>query len=141
MSHSTNHEHDEQCAKYHVHTVPLWMLGAVLVALLILTGLTVLVSEMNLNEIGMGDIALFVALAVAVVKASLVMLFFMHLWWDSAYNSLAAVMSFAFVALFIGLTILDTAEYKQNIQEYRQLKGEPKIPTGSAAGEKKAEAN
>ena len=118
----TNHEHDENCAKYHAHAVPLWGLALVLGILLVLTITTVIASVLEI-----GELALALALVIAVVKASLVLLFFMHLWWDSKFNSLAVVMSVAFVVLFIGLAILDTAEYRQNIVEYRTVRGIPRI--------------
>jgi cytochrome c oxidase subunit 4 len=59
-------------------------------------------------------INVWVALTIAVVKAAFVALFFMHLFWDSKFNFLVLVASLFFVALFIGITTLDTKEYQQN---------------------------
>lgn len=49
-----------------------------------------------------------VALAVAVLKASLVALFFMNLYWDVKFNSLLLVTSLIFLGLLVGLSLLDT---------------------------------
>lgn len=50
-----------------------------------------------------------VALGIAIVKGSLVALFFMHLWDQRGPNRLVFVTSLVFVALLIGLTLSDNA--------------------------------
>jgi hypothetical protein len=50
-----------------------------------------------------------VALSVAVVKATLVALFFMHLWEHGGVNRLVLGTSVLFVVLLIGLVLLDNA--------------------------------
>lgn len=109
-----DHGHDDHDHGDHSggHVVSFWFLLAVFVALLILTVITVGVSEARLSETLIGDIALPVAMVVAVIKGSLVCLFFMHLWWDSLFNSIAVVAALAFVALFLALAILDSSEYQ-----------------------------
>ena len=52
------------------HVVPLWLLAAVFGALLLLTGLTVAVAHVDL-----GNMNLYLALGIATVKATLVVLF------------------------------------------------------------------
>ncbi|MDZ7757820.1 cytochrome C oxidase subunit IV family protein [Rhodohalobacter sp.] len=49
-----------------------------------------------------------VAIGIAIVKALLVLLFFMNLYWDSKFNSLLFVFSIIFFLLLIGITLLDT---------------------------------
>ena len=93
----------------HVHVVSPKLLLIVYGILLILTVLTVLVSEINL-----GKLSLIVALAVAVAKASVVALYFMHLRWDSPFNAIALIAAFFFVAIFIGVAVMDSKEYKTN---------------------------
>jgi cytochrome c oxidase subunit IV len=91
--------------KHHAglgHVVPLWLLAAVFAALIALTGLTVTVAHFDL-----GNLNLYVALAIAAVKASLVVLFFMHLFWDRPFNSLIFVGCLLFVTLFIGICLTD----------------------------------
>ena len=50
-----------------------------------------------------------VALTIASVKGGLVALFFMHLWDQRGPNRLVFLTSLVFVALLIGLTLLDNA--------------------------------
>jgi len=84
------------------HVVPLWLLAAVFGALLVLTGLTVAVAHFDL-----GNMNLYVALGIAAVKASLVVLFFMHLFWDRPFNAMIFIGCLLFVSLFIGITLAD----------------------------------
>jgi cytochrome c oxidase subunit 4 len=84
------------------HVVPLWLLAAVFGALLMLTGLTVAVAQVDL-----GNLNLYLALAIAAAKASLVVLFFMHLYWDRPFNAMVFVGCLLFVSLFIGITLTD----------------------------------
>jgi len=49
------------------------------------------------------------------VKAALVALYFMHLRYDSPFNTLLLVSALAFVTLFLGLTMLDTKEYQPEV--------------------------
>ena len=84
------------------HVVPLWLLAAVFGSLLVLTGLTVAVAHVDL-----GNLNLYLALAIATLKASLVVLFFMHLFWDRPFNAMIFVGCLLFVSLFIGITLTD----------------------------------
>lgn len=82
-----------------LHYVLVW------VALLVLTGVTVAVWKTHM-PLGM---RITVALAVAVVKATLVALFFMHLWEHGGVNRLVMGTSVLFVVLLIGLVLMDNA--------------------------------
>jgi cytochrome c oxidase subunit 4 len=75
------------------------------VALLVFTLLTYGLSRLHLPH----GWAIVVALAIASTKGALVALFFMHLWDQTGANRLVFVTSLAFVALLIGLTLLDNA--------------------------------
>ena len=75
-----------------------------LVALLILTGLTIAASYVDLGS-GSGNVA--VALAIASMKALLVALFFMHLRWDRRVNAIIAMAGFLFLGIFLGFDLLD----------------------------------
>lgn len=92
------------------HIAPMRVLLATGVALLILTLLTVLSAELDL-----GAANVYVALGIAVLKGSLVALFFMHLRWDRPFNGIVFVGSLAFVALFLALAITDSAEYQSDL--------------------------
>lgn len=100
----------------HAHPVPKALLIGVFVALLALTGLTVAVGWVEDQGLDFGALSIAVALGIATVKAAIVALFFMHLWWDSKFNALALLFSIGFVALFIGIAILDTNEYQPALE-------------------------
>ena len=88
------------------HVLPLPVLFAVLGTLLVMTFVTVAVSWFDF-----GALNLWIALAIAVFKASLVLLFFMHLKYDKPFNAIILVISFALVMLFIGIALTDTHGY------------------------------
>lgn len=73
------------------------------IALLVFTALTILVARVHLGH-GLGVV---VALAIAIVKASLVALFFMHLYDHGGANRIVLVTSVFFVVLLAGLVVLD----------------------------------
>jgi cytochrome c oxidase subunit 4 len=94
----------------HVHAVPPWLLLTVFGALLVLTFVTVAITWVPL-----GNFAVWAALLIAVIKGTLVALYFMHLRWDAPFNSIILVCALLFVAIFIGATITDSREYKVNL--------------------------
>ena len=75
---------------------------AIFGALLVLTYLTVAVSRVDL-----GRLNTVVALTIAVTKAVLVVLFFMHVRHSSRLTKLVVVGGFVWLALLIGLTMAD----------------------------------
>jgi cytochrome c oxidase subunit 4 len=103
------HAHESDHAEVG-HVVPLKTLVAVLVALLALTVVTVAVTFVDL-----GPLNLAVALVIALVKGSLVLLYFMHLRWDRPFNAVVLIGALAFVVIFIGLTLLDSYNYQVDI--------------------------
>ena len=76
----------------------------VFAALLALTLATVLVAEVDLGVFN--DV---VALTIAVTKAMLVLLFFMHIRHSTRMTVLTAVAGFFWLAILIGLTMADYA--------------------------------
>ncbi len=75
---------------------------AVFVALLVLTGVTVWTGNMDF-----GDFNIVIAMIIATVKASLVVLFFMHLWDEGPVNRLIFVVSLVFVGVMMAFTFGD----------------------------------
>ena len=71
-------------------------------ALLLLTFVTTSVGMMDL-----GRLNVIVALVIAVIKALLVVLFFMHIYWSTKLNKLVVVAGVAWLALLLWLTITD----------------------------------
>ena len=84
------------------HVVPKKLYVLVFAALIVLTGLTTGVAFINLGK--WNTVA---ALVIAVCKASLVVLFFMHLRWSSNLLRIVVVSSLLWLAILIGLTISD----------------------------------
>ena len=99
------------------HVMPAWMLLAVFFALIVLTVVTVVAAGNPLIPEGFD---LPVAMAIATVKASLVVLFFMHLIHDKGLNALLFMFSLVFVALFLGFAMSDTEQYQHRISAETQ---------------------
>jgi cytochrome c oxidase subunit IV len=93
-----------------VHVVPFWVLALVLGALLVLTWVTVAATWFE-----WGGLNLWIAMGIATVKASLVLLFFMHLRYESPLYGLVLIAALVFLALFIGLAMLDTETYQPDL--------------------------
>lgn len=101
---TATHTSDASHGEHHHHVSSakfLWLIGS---ALLVLTAITVGVHFIHIPA----PWNIIVAIGVAVVKAFLVVAFFMNLYWDSKFNSLLLVMSIAFLILLFGITLLDT---------------------------------
>ena len=112
MSHTatTSHETGGTTPGAHTivgHLVPTWLLMFVGTSLLMLTVITVAV-----RYIDIGEFNIVVALGVALVKATLVCLFFMHLRWDRSFNTLVFVVSVVLVLLMMAFLIMDTNQYR-----------------------------
>jgi cytochrome c oxidase subunit 4 len=86
----------------HVHVTPLWVYLAVFAALLLFTGLTVAVAFVHLGALN--DV---VAMAIAIFKATLVVLFFMHVKGSTRMIKLTVVSSFFWLLILFGLTLSD----------------------------------
>jgi cytochrome c oxidase subunit IV len=97
------------------HTMPIWMLVAVLGALMLLTIVTVSVTSYDLGSEG----NLVVGMVIATIKAGLVVTFFMHLLWDKKFHLILFLTAVLFVVLFLSMSITDRGEYQQNIDLYQ----------------------
>lgn len=106
----------DEKSHYHAHVVSMPVLIATFVALLILTVLTVAAINIQLGPTG--NIAL--ALIIALVKASIVALYFMHLRYDSIFNSIILIAALLFVVIFIVVSLIDTADYHPERAEYQR---------------------
>ncbi len=115
MQHETSHVNDAHHYDDHaagVHVVPLQVLAGIFVALLALTYVTVAVTSIDL-----GSFNLWIALGVATVKGALVVLYFMHLRYDSPFNSIVFITAFVFLFLFLGIVIMDSVAYQPAVYE------------------------
>lgn len=102
------------------HVMPISLMLTVFGALMVLTIITVSITALDFGP----QINLIVAMAIATVKAGLVVSYFMHLRWDRPFHTLVFLGSLLFVSLFISLTLLDKSEYEADIQEMYLIKGE-----------------
>ncbi len=107
------------------HVVPVSLLVAVLGTLLFLTFVTVAATWVDL-----GPFNIWLALTIAVIKASLVLLFFMHLRWDKPFNAVIFITSLVLVVLFVGIALTDTRSYRpEQIPGYApSIKTNPPTP-------------
>ncbi|HNX48539.1 MAG TPA: cytochrome C oxidase subunit IV family protein [Thermoanaerobaculaceae bacterium] len=92
------------------HVVPWRLLAGVWATLVFLTVVTVAITWVDL-----GRLNLVAALLIATIKASLVLLYFMHLRWDRPFNAVIFVATLCFAALFITLALLDTTTYQPDL--------------------------
>jgi cytochrome c oxidase subunit IV len=92
------------------HVIPVKVLAAVFGALVVLTVVTVAVTKVEL-----GNLNLYVALAIAGVKATLVVLYFMHLRYDRPFHLVLFLGCLGFVVLFISLVLTDTRAYSPTL--------------------------
>ena len=86
------------------HVVPVPVYVGIFVALLVLTATTTAIAFVDL-----GPWNTVVALGIAVVKATLVVLFFMHLKYSPLLNRTVLLGGLFWLAIMIGLTLTDFA--------------------------------
>ena len=101
--------HAEHNPIAHVASKP--MLLTVFFSLVGLTALTVWQG----TQLELGRLELIVVLAIASLKAALVVLFFMHLRYDKPLNAVAFLSSLLFVALFLGFTLADATNNQPDV--------------------------
>ncbi len=127
--------HAEGNAENHGHhIIPFKVLLAVFLGLVALTVLTVAVARVDL-----GPLNVPVALGIAGLKATLVVLFFMALKYDKPVNSMVFSIGTVFVVIFVVFTLFDTAfrgdlgnvspltieEEERQLEELRQRDPDP----------------
>jgi cytochrome c oxidase subunit 4 len=101
--HAADHHH----GLAHVATVK--TLLATGGTLLLLTIVTVLATRIDFGA----NINLAIAMVIAVTKATLVILFFMHLRYDKLFHSVVFVSAILAACLFVGFTLMDGGQYQQ----------------------------
>lgn len=106
MSAATEHHADDHHGLAHVATVK--TLVATGGTLLVLTLVTVLATKIDFGA----NINLAIAMVIAVTKATLVILFFMHLRYDKLFHTVVFVSAICAAALFVGFTLMDSSQYQ-----------------------------
>jgi cytochrome c oxidase subunit IV len=84
------------------HIVTKRQYAYVFAALMVLTLATTWIGMLNL-----GRLNVVVALVIAVIKAMLVVLFFMHVYWTTRLNKLVIASGAAWLVLLLWLTLTD----------------------------------
>ncbi len=116
MATQTSSHEATQADKPHMHIVSPGLLVGVFAGLIVLTLITVGVSYAESSKmIHLGWASIWVALGIAVFKAALVAMYFMHLRWDSPFNGAILILSLVVVVIFIGFAVLDTREYHNQL--------------------------
>lgn len=87
-----------------VHVSPIKLYIGIFSALMLLSAITVAAAFINLGQFNS-----VVALAIAGIKATLVILYFMHVKHSSRLTKITVVMSFFFVAILFAETFMDYA--------------------------------
>jgi cytochrome c oxidase subunit 4 len=105
---ATEHLDDDHHGLAHVASVKV-LLGTG-TALLFLTLVTVAATRVDFGP----NINLAIAMFIAVVKATLVVLFFMHLKYDKLFHTVVFVSAILAAALFVGFTLMDSGQYQSS---------------------------
>ena len=111
----TSHEPADHSGDGHgfAHPASLPVLYTVFLCLVALTILTVVA-----NGWPLGGFDIWVALGIASVKSLLVALFFMHMYWEKPLNAVIFISPFLFAALFVGMTLMDTVGYRDDVEAF-----------------------
>ena len=104
---SATEHHDDHHGIAHVATVK--TLVATGGSLLVLTLVTVLATKLDFGA----NINLAIAMVIAVTKATLVILFFMHLRYDKLFHTVIFLSALCAASLFVGFTLMDSSQYQQ----------------------------
>ena len=99
-------EHHDENEISHVGSVKV-LLGTGS-TLLFLTILTVAATKVDFGA----NINLALAMVIAVTKATLVVLFFMHLRYDRLFHTVVFVSAICAASLFVGFTLMDSSQYQ-----------------------------
>jgi cytochrome c oxidase subunit 4 len=94
------HDNSNHAPTHHVMRLPVYFL--VFAALMMLTILTVAASRADLGWLNTP-----IALGIAVIKATLVILFFMHVIHSPRLTWVVVISSFLWLAVLFGLTLAD----------------------------------
>ena len=123
MSSTTHDEHHGGLA----HVASIRVLVATGGTLLMLTIVTVLATRIDFGA----PVNLGIAMAIAVLKATLVILFFMHLKYDRLFHTVVFASAILAASLFVGFTLMDTNQYQHT--NIWNLEKPPVAPYGPRA--------
>jgi cytochrome c oxidase subunit 4 len=107
----SKHHHDDHAHHGISHVASKKVLLGTYAGLMFLTIITV---AATMFDFGSGP-NLAIAMAIAVVKATLVILFFMHLIYDKLFHSVLVIGGILAATLFVTFTLMDSGQYQQTI--------------------------
>lgn len=93
---------DQNEAQYHIVSYGTYVL--VWIELVILTGITIFISGLNL-----GGLSIVAVLFIALVKTGLVLSFFMHLKYEETIFQIMLLFPVVILTIFIGFTFFDVS--------------------------------
>jgi len=100
---------------YGMGHISTWQtLVKVWVTLMLLTAITVMAVMVNL-----GTLNIWIAMGIAVAKATLVVMYFMHMKHNKPFLAYVFTFSLAFVAFFLAMVMLDSKAYQPEIERRR----------------------
>lgn len=107
MTEAIDHHDDHGHGLSHVASVKILVgTGG---TLLMLTLITVLATKIDFGA----NINLAIAMVIAVTKATLVILFFMHLKYDRLFHTIVFTSAIGAALLFVGFALMDSSQYQQ----------------------------
>jgi cytochrome c oxidase subunit 4 len=111
-AHAHGDHHDDGHGHGLAHTASVKVLLGTWGTLMVLTVLTVLVArKIDLGSNGNLAIAMFIA----TLKATLVVVFFMHLKYDRIFHSVLLVGGILAASLFVGFCLMDREQYGNTV--------------------------
>jgi cytochrome c oxidase subunit 4 len=105
---TTEHHADDEHGTGISHVASKRNLLTTWISLMILTVVTVGATRFDFGASSNLAIAMFIA----VIKATLVCLFFMHLKYDRIFHSLLVIGAIIAASLFVGYTLMDSNQYQ-----------------------------
>lgn len=84
------------------HIAPKSLYFSIFAALIVLTGVTV-----GITYVDLGELNLIVAMGIACTKALLVVVFFMHMRWSPRLTHVTAITAIAFLVILFAFTLSD----------------------------------
>ena len=122
---SSGHGHGHDDGAVHAHISPTKFYIGIFVALITLTVMTV-----GQSYVDLGRANLITVIVIASIKASLVVMFFMHLRYDNKFNALMFVSSLGFIGVFFAYTMNDTDRRRNELND---TTGEYVLPSNGEA--------
>ncbi len=112
MAHSESHE-DAHGHDHHMgHVASKKVLFGTWGTLMVLTIVTVTASKV---DFGAAELNLLIAMVIAIIKATLVCLFFMHLKYDKLFHSVVFVSAILLATLFVTFALMDSNQYQSDV--------------------------